>query len=58
MEPQDVEQMLRTLVQITVHQETITADIRDTRRHLAVTQARIETLLAWMLPPDGNGPEA
>jgi hypothetical protein len=58
MEPQDVEQILQTLVQITVHQDTINADIRDTLRHLAVTQARIETLLAQMLRQDGNGTDA
>ena len=72
MEPQEYEEILRTLVRIAAHQETITEDLRAFNQQqltindrltaaierLDVTQARIETLLARMLPPSENGREA
>ena len=79
MEPQEYDDMLRTLLRITVQQDAINQDIRaciqeqrDFNRQqsainerltaaierLDVTQARIETLLARMLPQSENGREA
>jgi uncharacterized protein VirK/YbjX len=79
VEPQEVDEMLRTLLRITVQQDTINQDIRACLQeqrefnrqqgglndrltaaieHLDVTQARIETLIARMLPQSETGREA
>ena len=65
MERQEYDEIIRTLVQIAVHQETINQDLREfnlrqleINQRLDVTQARIETLLARMIAQGGNGQEA
>ena len=65
MEPQEVDELIRQLVRIAVHQDTINADLREFNRQqiainqrLEVTQARIETLLARMIAQGENGQEA
>ena len=65
MEPQEVDELIRQLVRIAVHQDTINADLREFKRQqiainqrLEVTQARIETLLARMIAQGENGQEA
>jgi hypothetical protein len=68
----EFDEMLRTLLRITVQQDAINQDIRsciqelrDFNAHqvqinarLEITQARIETLLARMIPQSENGREA
>jgi len=68
----EFDEMLRTLLRITVQQDAINQDIRsciqelrDFNAHqvqinerLEITQARIETLIARMLPQSENGREA
>ena len=72
MEPQEYDEILRTLVRIAAHQDTINEGLREsiqelresTRQQVAInqavqtTQARIETLLARMLRTDTNGQDA
>jgi len=72
VEPQEYDEMLRTLVRIAAHQETInqdqwtiTQELREfnarqleINQRLEVTQARIEALLARMIPQGENGAEA
>jgi len=65
VEPQEVDELIRQLVRIAVHQDTINADLREFNRQqiainqrLEVTQARIETLLARMIAQGENGQEA
>ena len=79
MERDEYESLLRTLVGIAVHQDTINDDLRtcvqelrgftvqqvainqdlkDIAAGLAVTQARIEALLARMIAQGDNGQEA
>jgi hypothetical protein len=72
MEPQEFDELLRTLVRIAAHQETINEDLRAFNQQqltinerltaaierLDVTQARIETLLARILHTGENGQEA
>ncbi len=65
MEPQEYDEIIRTLVRIATHQETINQDQRTINERLTaaierldVTQARIETLLARLLPTGENGREA
>jgi hypothetical protein len=72
MDQAEFDEMLRTLVRIAAHQDSINADIRTSIQEqrainerltaaierLDVTQARIETLLARMLPQSENGREA
>jgi len=72
MEPQEYEEMLRTLVRIAGRQDLINEDIRASLvaqreinerlttaiERLEITQARIETLLARMIPQGENGREA
>jgi hypothetical protein len=72
MDQAEFDEMLRTLVRIAARQDLINADIRTSIQEqrainerlttaierLDVTQARIETLLARMIPPSENGREA
>jgi hypothetical protein len=69
MEPQEYDEILRSLVRIAVHQDTIndrlTASIERidvaidridrTLAHVEITQARVETLLARMIRHEDNG---
>ena len=64
MEPQEYDELLRTLVRIAAHQETINQDQRTLNERLVAaierldtTQARIETLLARIIPTGENGRE-
>ena len=65
MEPQEYDEIIRTLLRIAVHQESINEDLRAFNRQqveinqdIKTTLARIETLLARMLPARENGREA
>ncbi len=72
MDQAEFDEMLRTLVRIAARQDLINDDIRTSIQEqrainerltaaierLDVTQARIETLLARMIPQNGNGREA
>ena len=72
MEPQEYEEMLRTLVRIAGRQDLINEDIcaslsaqREINERLTtaierleITQVRIETLLARIIPQGENGREA
>jgi len=65
VEPQEYDEIMRSLVQIAAHQDVINADLREfNRQQVAINQdvkttlARIETLLARMLHSDNNGREA
>ena len=65
MEPQEYDEILRTLVRIAAHQETINEDLRAFNRQqveinadVKTTLARVETLLARMLRHDDNGKDA
>jgi hypothetical protein len=72
MEPQDVETIIRHLAAAIAKQESINEDLRTciqeqrefNRQQVAintdvkVTLARMETLLARMLHPNGNGTDA
>lgn len=72
MEPHEVDMLLRSLIATMEHQRSINDDFRvfiheqrefnrqqiEINQHLAITQARIETLLARMLRQGGNGQEA
>jgi hypothetical protein len=72
MDQSEFDEMLRTLLRVTVQQDAINQDIRACIQEqrginerltaaierLDVTQARIETLLARLLPQSENGREA
>ena len=65
MEPQEYDELLRTLVRIAALELTINQDQRTLNDRLVAaierldtTQARIETLLARMIPTGENGREA
>ena len=72
MEPQEYDEIIRHLVRIAAHQDTInerlTASIERldasieridrTLAHVEITQARIETLLARMIRHEDNGRDA
>jgi hypothetical protein len=58
MEPQEYDEILRTLVRIAAHQDTINERLTAAIERLDVTQARMETLLARLLPPSENGRDA
>lgn len=65
MEPQEYDEIIRNLVRIATHQETINQDQRTlnerlvaTIERLDTTQARIETLLAHMARSTENGQDA
>ena len=72
MEPQEYDEIIRNLVRIATHQDTINARltaaieridvsierIDRTLAHVEITQAHVETLLARLLRPADNGQEA
>jgi hypothetical protein len=65
VEPHEVESIIRHLAAAIEHQRTINEDLREfTRQQVAInadvrtTLARIETLIARMLPTGENGREA
>ena len=49
MEPQEYDDILRNLVRIAVHQDTINERLTTAIERLDTTQARIETLLARII---------
>jgi hypothetical protein len=55
MEPQEYDEILRTLVRIAAHQDTINERLTAAIERLDTTQARMETLLARMLRSEPNG---
>jgi hypothetical protein len=69
VEPQEYDEIIRHLVRIAAHQDSINADLRaslqeqrefnvrqlEINQHLDITQARIETLLARMIAQQDNG---
>jgi hypothetical protein len=65
VEPQEYDDLIRHLVQIAAHQDTINDDLRASIRQQAefnadvkTTLARIETLLARMIERSANGRDA
>jgi len=65
VEPQEYDEIIRTLVHIAAHQETINQDQRTLNERLVAaierldtTQARIETLLTHMIRSTENGQDA
>jgi hypothetical protein len=65
VEPQEYDEIIRHLVQIAAHQDTINADLRAFNRQqveinqdVKTTLARIETLLARLPRQGENGREA
>ena len=72
MEPQEYDEIIRHLVWIASHQDTINADLResiqdlrefnrqqvDINRDVKTTLARVETLLARMIRHQDNGQDA
>lgn len=65
MEQQEYDEIIRTLVRIAAHQDTINEDQRAFNRQLIeinqdikTTLADIKTLLARMIPQGENGREA
>ena len=79
MESQEYDEIIRHLVRIAAHQDTINEDLRESIRQHAdmhrdfkamlqqqadfnqdvkTTLARVETLLARMIPPGDNGRDA
>jgi hypothetical protein len=72
VEPLEYDNLLRRLIAIAAHQDTINDDLRESIRQqgginerltsaierLDVTQARIETLLARMIRQQENGRDA
>ena len=72
MEPHEYDEIIRNLARIAAHQETINADLRESIQELRAfnrqqveinqdvktTLARVETLLARMLPTGENGQDA
>ena len=72
MDPQEYDEIIRTLVRIAAQQETINEDLRasiqelkafnarqvEINTRLEITQGRIETLLARMIRHEDNGRDA
>jgi len=65
VEPQEYDEIIRQLVRVAAHQDTINDDLRESiwqhvviSQRLEITQARIETLRARMLRHDANGRDA
>lgn len=58
MEPQEYDDIIRNLVRIAAHQDTINERLTAAIERLDVTQARIETLLARLIPQGENGRDA
>ena len=65
MNPQEYDEIIRHLVRIAAHQDTINEELRAFNRQqveinadVKTTLARVETLLARMLRHDDNGKDA
>ena len=72
MDQHEYDEILRTLVRIAAHQETINADMRamltnhdlllrqqvEINQDVKTTLARVETLLSRMIPTGENGQDA
>ena len=58
MDPQEYDDILRNLVRIAAHQDTINERLTAAIERLDTTQARIETLLARMIERSANGTDA
>jgi len=65
VEPQEYDEIIRQLVRIAAHQDTINEDLRAFNRQqvemnadVKTTLARIETLLARMIRHEDNGQDA
>ena len=58
MDPQEYDEIIRHLVRIAAHQDTINERLTASIERLDATTARIETLLALMIRPADNGREA
>lgn len=58
MEPHEVEELLRSLVSIAAHQDTINERLTTAIERLETTQARIETLLTRLIDHGENGRDA
>ena len=65
MEPHEYDEIIRHLVRIAAHQDTINEDLREFNRQqveinqdVKTTLARVETLLARMIPTGENGQDA
>ena len=58
MEPQEYDEIIRNLVRIAAHQDTINERLTAAIERLDTTQARIEALLQRMLPTTENGRDA
>ena len=65
VEPQEYDDLIRHLVRIAAHQDTINEDLRAFNRQqvemnadVKTTLARIETLLARMIRHEDNGQDA
>ena len=58
MEPQEYDEIIRNLVRIAAHQNTINERLTAAIERLDTTQARIETLLAHMIRSTENGQDA
>ena len=65
MESQEYDEIIRHLVRIAAHQDTINEDLRESiqqqvviSQRLEITQARVETTLARMIRHEDNGRDA
>ena len=58
MEPQEVDEIIRHLVRIAAHQDTINERLTASIERLDGTQARIETLLSRMIRRGENDRDA
>lgn len=65
MDSQEYDEIIRRLVQIVAHQDTINENLREIiqqqvgiNQQLEITQARVETTLARMLRHEENGRHA
>jgi hypothetical protein len=58
LEPQEYDEIIRHLVRIAAHQDTINERLTTSIERLDATTARIETLLARMIRHEDNGRDA
>jgi len=65
LESQEYDEIIRHLVRIAAHQDTINEDLRESiqqqvviSQRLEITQARVETTLARMIRHEDNGRDA
>jgi len=72
LEPQEYDELIRHLVRLAAHQDTTNAALRESiqalarfnarqleiNEHVHTTLARLETLLARMIPQSDNGRDA